>query len=144
MIVQRLGETLRQFLDEADWEAMESQLPPRPRQNREVVLTIRSAAAELYALPWGLPPRNTGQHIAELPRSLSATSGLRPRPPRSLLRRCRESGRILFAWSAAAGAVSRGGAACRHRVGLPARATILFPARPTCFRMPPARALWRC
>ena len=71
VVVQRLGETLRHFLDEADWEDVETQILAATRQNREVVLTIRSAAAELYALPWELTTlRNTGQHLAELPELL--------------------------------------------------------------------------
>ena len=65
-LVQRLGETLRRFLDEAEWEEMEAQILAASRQKREVVLTIRSAAAELYALPWELVTlRTTGQHLAD-------------------------------------------------------------------------------
>lgn len=106
VVVQRLGETLRHFLDEADWEDVETQILAATRQNREVVLTIRSAAAELYALPWELTTlRNTGQHLAELPEVLLRyewpDTESAPLHPAAM----QESGRILFAWSAAAGQV---------------------------------------
>lgn len=105
-IVQRLGEKLRRFLDEAEWEEMEAQILAASRQKREVVLTIRSAAAELYALPWELVTlRTTGQHLAELPDVLlryewPETCSAPPAPAAE-----DEAGRILFAWSAAAGPV---------------------------------------
>ena len=38
------------------------------REGRRVLVSIRSAAAELYALPWELLLiESTGQHIGELP-----------------------------------------------------------------------------
>lgn len=106
VVLQRLGETLRRFLDEADWEDVEAQILAATRHGREVVLTIRSAAAELYALPWELTTlRNTGQHLAELPEVLLRyewpDTESAPLHPAAM----QESGRILVAWSAAAGQV---------------------------------------
>src|SRR5262249_24312956 len=73
---------------------------------RPVVLTLRSAAAELYVLPWELVTiKATGQHLAELPRVLvryewpeTVTTPLREPMPE-------KGGRILLCWSAAGGAV---------------------------------------
>lgn len=61
-IVQRLGETLRRFLGSAGWSEREAELSAAVQAHRPVILTIRSAAAELYALPWELLAlRSTGQ-----------------------------------------------------------------------------------
>jgi hypothetical protein len=105
-VVQRLGEILRRFLQPAGWGEHEVQIQQAVKDQRRVVLTLRSAAAELYALPWELITlKGTGQHLAELPSVLvryewpgtSATP--EPTSPSA------EGGRILLGWSAAAGAV---------------------------------------
>ncbi|HYO60054.1 hypothetical protein [Archangium sp.] len=52
--VQRLGDELRTFLGRLDWGWHEAAIEEALAAGREVHLSIRSAAAELYALPWEL------------------------------------------------------------------------------------------
>lgn len=105
-ITQRLGETLRSFLAGSAFSTVESQILNAIAAQRSITLTLRFAAAELYALPWELLTiSTTGQHLGELPALLLryewpeivATSVEKPAQ--------QEQGRILFAWSAAAGGV---------------------------------------
>lgn len=105
-IVQRIGELLRAFLQPTDWVLQEAQCIQALRSGRSVVLTVRSAAAELYALPWELLAlRDSGQHIGELPNLLVRYEWpALVTPPRDWPART-EAGRILVAWSAAGGAV---------------------------------------
>ncbi|MBL9006853.1 MAG: CHAT domain-containing protein [Myxococcales bacterium] len=104
-LVQRMGERLRRFLLPAGWADWERQIAEALAAERPVFLTIRSSAAELYALPWELLTLRSGQFIGELdhvllrfewPETETAAEQPSPRP---------EGGRILVAWSAAAGAV---------------------------------------
>jgi WD40 repeat protein len=103
---QRIGERLRTFLGMAGWEASEIALCAAAKAHRPIHVTVRSAAAELHALPWDLCTlRPTGQHLGELPRCLvryewpgTETAAPVPDPPT-------EGGRILFAWSGAGGDV---------------------------------------
>ncbi|APR86345.1 High-affnity carbon uptake protein Hat/HatR [Minicystis rosea] len=103
---QRLGDRLRSFLDSAGWRAHEERIRQAERDGRPVHLTVRSAAAEMYALPWELCTlRSSGRHLGELPNCLiryewPGTETTLPDidPPPA-------GGRILFAWSAAGGAV---------------------------------------
>ncbi len=103
--VQRLGAMLQHFLMPMGFTETESLLLAAVQEGRRVVLTLRSAAAELYALPWELMTlRTTGQHLGELPGVLlryewPETHSQKERAARP------EGGRILLAWSAAAGAV---------------------------------------
>jgi len=85
-----------------------------------VLLTVRSAAAELYTLPWELLPLEaTGQCVGELPGLLVRYEW--PETHTVPQRRARDAGRrrLLIAWSAAAGEVPAAehvdaiGAACR-------------------------------
>jgi hypothetical protein len=106
VVVQRLGEAMARFLERASWGARAQAIAEALDAGRRVVVTIRSNAAELYALPWelvALPGR--GQHMGSLPGVLlryerpetrTMAEAPTPRP---------EGGRILLAWSAAAGAV---------------------------------------
>ena len=106
VVVQRLGEAMARFLERASWAARAQEIGEAHDAGRRVVVTIRSNAAELYALPWelvALPGR--GQHLGSLPRVLlryerpeTRTTSESPAPRA-------EGGRILLAWSAAAGAV---------------------------------------
>ena len=105
VVVQRMGERLRGFVLAAGWAEWERQIAQAVAEQRPVFLTIRSSAAELYALPWELLTLKSGQFIGEVdglllryewPESESAPEQPTPRP---------EGGRILVAWSAAAGAV---------------------------------------
>ncbi|WP_159397583.1 CHAT domain-containing protein [Sorangium cellulosum] len=103
---QRFGERLRGFLAEAGRGAREEEIAAALRDGRRVHLTVRSSAAELYALPWELLTlRASGQHLGELPGCLiryewPGTETAGPEPGQQA-----EGGRILFAWSAAGGAV---------------------------------------
>ena len=103
--VQQLGNRLRHFLTPTHFETHERIIAHAVEHNQPVYITIRSAAAELYALPWELLTiGNTGQHLGELPQVLvrycwpeTETAAAQSQLP--------EGGRILFAWSAAGGAV---------------------------------------
>lgn len=103
-LAQRLGELMRHFLQPAGWPQYEVRILEAVAAQRPVILTVRSAAAELYALPWELCTlKSTGQHVGELPGVLlryewpeTATT---PEPPRA------RRGRILVCWSAAGGTV---------------------------------------
>ncbi len=105
-VVQRLGETLRRFLQPAGWIQHEVQIQRAVNEQQRAVLTMRSAAAELYALPWALITiKSTGQHIAELrdvlvPYEWSGTSTIPEQSSSS-----HPGGRVLMCWSAQAGAV---------------------------------------
>ncbi|HRI49401.1 MAG TPA: CHAT domain-containing protein [Pseudomonadota bacterium] len=106
VILQRLGETLRRFLIPLGWAELALQLEQACSEQRRVFLTIRSAAAELYALPWELLTlKKSGQHLGELQGVLlryewpeTTTTAELPTPRQG-------GGRILLAWSAAGGAV---------------------------------------
>ncbi|AUX43386.1 uncharacterized protein SOCE26_048340 [Sorangium cellulosum] len=102
----RLGELLRTFLSGDEWQTREKEITSAVKSGRAIHLTIRAAAAELYALPWELLClRATGEHLGELNRCLlryewpgTETATPVPDPPAG-------GGRLLFAWSAAGGAV---------------------------------------
>jgi WD40 repeat protein len=102
----RLGGLLRSFLGQLGWPERERQLVAAAAAERAIHLTIRCAAAELYALPWELCTlQATGEHLGALPGCLlrfewpgTETAACVPDPPS-------EGGRILFAWSAAGGVV---------------------------------------
>lgn len=106
-VIQRVGEELRVFVEQTGgFHAHEAAIKEAVEEGRRVLITLRSAAAELYALPWELLTlKGTGQHIGELdqvfiryswPDTHTAREEPEPRP---------EGGRILFAWSSAGGAV---------------------------------------
>jgi len=104
-IVQRLGGRLRRFVSEAGWQLHEQRIAEALDEGRPVLLTIRSSAAELYSLPWELLPLKSGQFIGEVDGLLIRfewpDSPSRPEQPQPRT----EGGRILVAWSAAAGGV---------------------------------------
>lgn len=98
-VVQRMGERLRRFVKDAGWAKHEQEIAQACSEHRPIFLTIRSSAAELYALPWELLTLKSGQFIGELdglllrfewPESKSAQEQPKPRL---------EGGRILVAWS---------------------------------------------
>lgn len=104
--LQRLGQRLRALLRGTDWPRYEASILDAHAHGTPVHLTIcaSSHAEELYTLPWDLLALDSsGQHLAELPgvlvryawRPHSTVSGDDGEP----------SGRILMAWSAAAGEV---------------------------------------
>lgn len=108
-VVAELGTVLRRFLAEADWSNTEEEIEAAVTEGRSVILTIRSAAAELFALPFELVSvRATGQHLGEIPGVVlryawpeTATTAESPAPRL-------DDGRILVAWSASGGAVPAG------------------------------------
>ncbi|PTL83721.1 CHAT domain-containing protein [Vitiosangium sp. GDMCC 1.1324] len=105
-VVQRLGDSLRTFLEQMGWDREEAQLLQALREERPLHITLRFAAAELYALPWELLTlRARGQHLSELPACTLRYEwlGASCRPPAKDPRPA--GGRILFAWSAAGGDV---------------------------------------
>ncbi len=98
---RRLGEQLRRFLDELDWGGHEQAL----RGGRVPKLVVRSAAAELYALPWELVTvEGSGQHLVDVPGA-----SLRYEWPGEREEQggggAAQEGRVLVAWSAAGGRV---------------------------------------
>jgi len=99
-----IGDFLRIFLTPTGWEFYEQQISAAIQQQRPVRCTIRSSAAELFALPWELLRlRTTGQHLGGLPGVLvryewPETTTI-PRDPSVTHQR------IMVAWSAAGGAV---------------------------------------
>lgn len=104
-LVQRVGERLRRFVQDAGWTQHESEISKACAERRPIYVTICSSAAELYTLPWELLALKSGQFLGEMdgllirfewPESRSTPEAPRPRP---------EGGRILVAWSAAGGAV---------------------------------------
>lgn len=104
--VQRVGEALRRFLSSSSWPEQEARILTAAQTNQRVLLTIRSAAAELYALPWELLTiKATGQHLGELPSVLLRYEWPETLPTPIAPQHRDEPGRILFAWSAAGGAV---------------------------------------
>lgn len=104
--VQRIGTLLRQFLAPAAWSAYEQRIVAAAQAEAAIHVTIRSAAAELYALPWELLAlRSTGQLLGAIAGLLvryewPETASFPESTPSSQRR-----GRVVLAWSAAGGAV---------------------------------------
>lgn len=109
-ILQRLGQRLRQFLRGTDWPRYEAAIIDAHARGAPVHITICSSAhaEELYALPWDLLALDaSGQHLAELPGVLVRYAWRRnPTIPGDS--DDEPGGRILLAWSAAAGEVPAG------------------------------------
>ncbi|MBK8262575.1 MAG: CHAT domain-containing protein [Nannocystis sp.] len=105
-ILQRVGDLMQKALRPTGWKALSEQIRAASEAGRPVLVTLRSNAAELYALPWELLTVGAaGHHLGELPSVIlrqewpgttTAAELPSPRP---------EGGRVLFAWSAAGGAV---------------------------------------
>jgi class 3 adenylate cyclase len=103
---QRVGRALCNFLEPSGWTWHAQAIASATQQATPVIVTVRSVAAELYALPWELLPLEaTGQCLGELPGVLVRYEWPETHtvPPR-LIPDAR-GGRILLSWSAAAGAV---------------------------------------
>jgi hypothetical protein len=104
--VARMGDMLRELLGAAGWASHEAAIVDARAARRRVHLTIRSAAAELYALPWELLTlRADGQHLGALGHVLlryawPGTSTVTERSPPAA-----GASRVLLAWSAAGGGV---------------------------------------
>ncbi|WP_437303846.1 nSTAND1 domain-containing NTPase [Sorangium sp. So ce388] len=101
-----LAEELRAFLDRLGWSREEENIREALDVGRPVHITLRLGAAELYTLPWEFVPLGaSGRPLGSLPGVLlryewpdTQTARPEPYPPP-------EGGRIVFAWSAAGGAV---------------------------------------
>lgn len=103
--VQRLGNHLLGVLGRLDWGRHEAAIEEALAAGREVRLTVRSAAAEVYALPWELLTlKGAGQHLGEFPGCTPRYEWPRQRVP-SRTPPPGQKGRILFAWSSAGGGV---------------------------------------
>lgn len=106
VIVQRIGELLRRFLMPLGLADSLTQRTDSANAEKPLMITIRSAAAELYALPWELlTDKTSGQHVGALPHVLFRYEWPETHSTQESQRPRTDAGRILFAWSAAAGAV---------------------------------------
>lgn len=105
-VVHRLGEALRGFLAGAGWDAQEREIVRAVHAGEHVHITIRSAAAELYALPWELLAlRSTGQLLGAIPGLLVRYEWPDTASFPDRVAPADRRGRVLLAWSAAGGAV---------------------------------------
>lgn len=124
-VVQRIGETLSRFLEPLGLSQKAAAILAADRAGQPLTWTFRSAAAELYALPWELMTlQSTGQHVGSLPGFLLRYEWPETRSTPEQPSPRRENGRILCAWSAAAGSVpakqhERAIAAACHAASLP-------------------------
>jgi hypothetical protein len=104
--VQRVGRALCTFLEPSGWTWHAQAIAAANQRSSPMLLTVRSAAAELYTLPWELLPLEaTGQCVGELPGLLIRYEW--PETHTVPLKRTRDANRrrLLVAWSAAAGEV---------------------------------------
>jgi len=104
--IQRVGDVMQRALRSIGWTGLGERIRAASATGRPVFVTLRSNAAELYALPWEvLTVGASGQHLGELPGVLlrhewpATTTSPETSSPRP------EGGRVLLAWSAAGGAV---------------------------------------
>lgn len=105
VLIQRIGERLRRFLATPSFAQSERALLSAVARTEPVFVTLRLAAAELFALPWELLALSgSGLLLGALPGVL-----LRYAWPQTATEKSRktqdESGRVLLAWSASAGSV---------------------------------------
>jgi hypothetical protein len=106
LVVQRVGELLRRFMAPLGFAQHEARILAHSRAGQPIVLTFRFAAAELYALPWELlTDKASGQYLGGLPGVLIRYEWPETRTTPPMQQPPPEGGRILFAWSAAGGAV---------------------------------------
>ncbi len=129
-LLSRFGGRLRTFLQGTSWAQQEAQLKAAVAAERSVVLTLRSAAAELYSLPWELLTlRDSGQHLGELPGVLLRYEWPGTRAAELAEAARIESGRILLAWSGAGGSVPAAEHAAAIRAALPAGSPLFVGER---------------
>lgn len=114
----RIGDLLRDFMSTTWFAAREDELLAALARGEAVQITLRLAAAELFALPWELLTLSgSGLHLGAQPgvilryawpdtRSLPWPKGSTDTAgPAASEDHSPEGGRLLFAWSAAAGQV---------------------------------------
>jgi class 3 adenylate cyclase len=103
---QRVGRALCSFLEPSGWTWHAQTIASATQQGMPVMVSVRSVAAELYALPWELLPLEaTGQCLGELPGVLVRYEWPETHTVPARLIPDPRGGRVLVAWSAAAGAV---------------------------------------
>jgi hypothetical protein len=103
-VLHRLGLRLRRFLRDTDWPRHEADLLAALERKDAVHIIVSADADEMYALPWELLVLDSsGQHLGELSGVLVRYAWPRSRAPTSSTSTA--AGRILVAWSAAAGPV---------------------------------------
>jgi hypothetical protein len=101
-----LGEFIRQFLRPTGWSSQEREITRALQEGRRVQVLVRSAASEIYILPWELLRlRGTGQCLGSIPGVIIRYQwpGARPTPARSPERL--GQGRVVIGWSAQGGSV---------------------------------------
>lgn len=104
-VIQRVGERLRKFVWNAGYSHYEPEIRAALDRREPTTITIRSSAAELFALPFELLTLRTGQSLGECDSLLLRYEWPdNPATPEQPSPR-QEGGRILFAWSAAGGSV---------------------------------------
>jgi hypothetical protein len=105
-VAQRVGRALCSFLEPSGWTWHAQNISAATQQSTPVIVTIRSAAAELYALPWEiLPLEASGQCLGELPGVLVRYEWPETHTVPARCAQDARGGRILIAWSAGGGAV---------------------------------------
>jgi class 3 adenylate cyclase len=103
---QRVGRALCNFLEPSGWTWHAQAIASATQQAMPVTVTVRSVAAELYALPWELLPLEaTGQCLGELPGVLVRYEWPETHTVPARLIPDARGGRLVVAWSAAAGEV---------------------------------------
>ncbi|MCG8418495.1 MAG: CHAT domain-containing protein [Proteobacteria bacterium] len=109
-IIEAIGRTLRAFLEPAGWTWHAQSIARAAQESRQIHMTVRSAAAELYALPWELLALDgTGQFVGELPGVLIRYEWPETHTvPAVSVNSAAYEGRLLVAWSETGGAVPEG------------------------------------
>lgn len=100
---QRIGQKLRTLLDTAGWDRYDAAIDEAVRAGQPVYVTIRSAAAEMYTLPWELLTiQASGQNLFGIPGVFLAYAW----PGAAVEERPAElDERVLMACSAAGGSI---------------------------------------
>lgn len=119
-VSNRVGELLRAFLaGMTGWERHEQTIEDWHGDDVPIVVTIRSAAAELYVLPWELLKlRRSGLFLASVPGLVLRYDWPLVRVALDRVPAGERRGRVFFAWSAAGGEVPAQGHLAALRVGL--------------------------
>lgn len=105
-IGHRIGAVLRAFLGPTGFAAHEQAIVDASRSGAAILVTIRSAAAELYALPWELLVlKGPGQMLGGIPRLVVRYEWPETTTCHDPVLPAHRRGRVLFAWSAAGGEV---------------------------------------
>lgn len=105
-VIQRVAHVLRGFLEPAGWHWLARDIVEAVHGGGTVDVTVRSAAAELYCLPWELLPlEGSGQCVGEMPEVLVRHEWPETRTVPAAPSVVPSRGRVLVAWSDAGGPV---------------------------------------